>query len=227
MMLQHGARRWGLVTLGLFAAFAWRADASDERTLQNLHGSVSYVTGDGVPAHDLAPSASTVIADDDVARTGAASMASIVLGDSSQILMASNSVLKLDMFSQAEIAHAHFVVFAGKMRFRVLHPAGAHADYTFTTPTGQIGVRGTEGDIAVDPFDGVRMNVYHLTDPALPVHVTMIDGSTYDIAGGHKIWMRWLSGKLVARVTALSKDELDRFSELGPPTVIDGGSPPK
>jgi hypothetical protein len=225
-MLQRAAKRVALVALGLLAAFAWRADAAGDRTLQNLHGNVSYVTGDGLPAHDLAPSASTVIADDDVARTGAASMASIVLGDSSQILMASNSVLKVDTFSQADIAHAHFVIFEGKMRFRVRHPAGAHADYTFTTPTGQIGVRGTEGDIAVDPFDGVRMNVYHLSDSALPVHVTMIDGSTYDIPGGQKIWMRWISGKLIARVTALSKDELNRFSELGPPAVIDG-SPPK
>jgi hypothetical protein len=227
MILQHGAKRWALVAFGLLAAFAWRAEARGERTLQNLHGSVSYVTGDGVPAHVLPPSVSTVLADDDVARTGAASMAAITLGDSSQIFMASNSVLKLDTFSQTDIAHAHFVIFDGKVRFAVSHPAGAHADYTFTTPTGQIGVRGTIGDIAVDPFDGVRMNVYHLSDPALPVQVTMIDGSTYDIAGGHKIWMRWISGKLVARVTPLSTDELNRFSELGQPAVIDGGPPPK
>jgi hypothetical protein len=227
MMLQHRAKPWPLVAFGLLAAFTWPADAGGERTLQNLHGSVSYVTGDGVPAHVLAPSASTVLADDDVARTGAASMAAIVMSDSSQILMASNSVLKLDTFSQTDIAHAHFVIFDGKMRFRVSHPAGARADFTFTTPTGQIGVRGTEGDIAVDPFDGVRMNVYHLSDPALPVHVTMIDGSTYDIGGGQKIWMRWTSGKLVARVTPLSKGELNRFSELGQPAVIDGGPPPK
>jgi hypothetical protein len=225
MIIRHAATRWTPVALVLLVAFSWRADAAGERTLQNLHGTVSYITGDGVPAHNLPPAASTVIADDDVARTGAASMASITLGDSSQILMASNSVLKLDTFSQVDIAHAHFVVFEGKMRFRVLHPAGAHADYTFTTPTGQIGVRGTEGDIAVDPFDGVRLNVYHLTDPALPVHVTMIDGSSYDIPGGQKIWMRWISGKLVARVTPLSKDELNRFSELGAPAVIDGGPP--
>jgi hypothetical protein len=225
MTVQHAATRGALVALVLLVAFVWRADAAGVRTLQNLHGTVSYITGDGVPAHDLAPTASTVIADDDVARTGAASMASITLGDSSQILMASNSVLKLDTFSQADVAHAHFVLFEGKMRFEVKHPSGAHADYTFTTPTGQIGVRGTEGDIAVDPFDGVRLNVYHLSDPALPVHVTMIDGSTYDIPGGQKIWMRWISGKLVARVTPLSKEELNRFSELGQPTVIDGGPP--
>ncbi|MGA7571428.1 MAG: FecR family protein, partial [Candidatus Aquilonibacter sp.] len=159
----------------------------------------------------------TALADDDVARTGAASMAAIDLPDSSQILMASNSVLKLDTFSQTDVARAHFVVFEGKLRFRVVHPGGARADFTFTTPTGQIGVRGTEGDIAVDPFDGVRMNVYRLSDPALPVHVAMIDGSSYDISGGQKIWMRWISGKLIAKVTPITADEIKRFEELGPP----------
>jgi hypothetical protein len=37
--------------------------------------------------------------------------------------------------------------------------------------------------------------------------------------------MRWISGKLIAKVTALTKAELDRFSELGPPDTIDGGTP--
>jgi ferric-dicitrate binding protein FerR (iron transport regulator) len=217
MMLAPAVKLRALVALCVLSVSAWRADASADRVLQNLHGSVSYVTGSGVPAHVLAPSASTTLADDDVARTGAASMASIVLPDSSQILMASDSVLKLDTFSQADVARAHFVVFEGKVRFRVVHPGGAHADYTFTTPTGQIGVRGTEGDIAVDPFDGVRMNVYHLSDPALPVHVAMIDGSSYDISGGQKIWMRWTSGKLIAKITPITADEIKRFEELGPP----------
>jgi ferric-dicitrate binding protein FerR (iron transport regulator) len=225
MGTRSGGKRLALATLCALSLSAWRADASSDRVLQNLHGSVSYVTSAGVPAHVLAPSAATTLADDDVARTGTASMASITLPDSSQILMASDSVLKLDAFSQADVARAHFIIFEGKVRFRIVHPGGAHADYTFTTPTGQIGVRGTEGDIAVDPFDGVRMNVYHLSDPALPVHVAMIDGSTYDISGGQKIWMRWISGKLIARVTALSQAEMKRFSELGQPAVIDGGPP--
>jgi ferric-dicitrate binding protein FerR (iron transport regulator) len=207
----------GIVGLCVVCALAWRADASGERVLRNLHGVVSWVTGTGPPAISLAPTASTALADDDVARTGAASMAAIDLPDSSQILMASNSVLKLDTFSQTDVARAHFVVFEGKLRFRVVHPGGARADFTFTTPTGQIGVRGTEGDIAVDPFDGVRMNVYRLSDPALPVHVAMIDGSSYDISGGQKIWMRWISGKLIAKVTPITADEIKRFEELGPP----------
>jgi len=214
-----------LALLVLTAASGWRADAQEGRILQNLHGSVTYITASGPPPRELAPSASTVLFDDDVAQTGTASMAAVLLADSSQIIMASNSVLKLDSFSQDAIAHAHFVISNGKMRFRVMHPNGARADYRFTTPTGEIAVRGTECDVSVDAFDGVRVNVYHLSDPALPVHVTMTDGSAYDLAGGQKIWMRWVSGKLVARVSMLTKAEIDRFSELGPPSTIDGGAP--
>jgi ferric-dicitrate binding protein FerR (iron transport regulator) len=204
------------VPAAVVVAGTW-AHASSPSVLLNLHGDVHYLTADGAPARTLAPKASAVLNDDDVAKTGNASMASITVADSSQIIMASDSTLKLDTFSIAQIGHAHFVLFNGKMRFKVQHPAGARADYTFTTPTGEIAVRGTEGDIAADPVDGVRMNVYSISDPTLPVHVTMLDGSQYDIGAGQKIWMRWTSGKLIAKVTPITPDEIKRFEELGPP----------
>jgi hypothetical protein len=201
------------------------AGAADDRVLQNLHGSVSWLTNDNAAPHQVAPSAAVVLSDDDVAETGANSMGQIALADSSRILIGSNSVLKLDSFSQEQVAKAHFVLFLGKMRFVVEHPAGAKANYTFTTPTGEIAVRGTQGDVSVDPLDGVRVNVYGLSDPALPVEIAMIDGSHYSVQGGQKIWMRWIDGKLIAKVTALTKAELDRFSEFGMPAHIDGGVP--
>jgi FecR protein len=204
---------------GLYAA------AAEEKTLTSVRGSVSYITYAGGVAHDLAPAASIALSDDDVAETGHASMGTITMPDSSRIVLASDTIVKLDAFTDADVARAHFVVFAGKLRFHVEHPQGAQADYTFTTPTGEIGVRGTEGDISVDPLDGVRVNVYHLGDPALPVRVTMLNGVAFQILGGQKIWMRWQSGKLIGKVLPLTKTEIDRFEELGAPTSIDGGAP--
>lgn len=208
---------WAVPAAVIVAGTLANANASSPSLLQNLHGDVHYATADGAPGRALAPRASVTLSDDDVAQTGGASMAAIVLPDSSRIFMASDSTLKLDTFSAAQIARAHFVLFNGKMRFKVEHPAGARADYTFTTPTGQIAVRGTVGDIAADPVDGVRMNVYSVSDPTLPVHVTMLDGSQYDIGAGQKIWMRWTSGKLIAKITPITPDEIKRFEELGPP----------
>lgn len=202
------------------------AGGSTDKLLTNIHGSVSYVAYSNGEAHDLGAAASIPLADDDVARTGAASMGAIVLPDSSRIIMASNTVVKMDAFNSVDTS-AHFVVADGKLRFRVEHPQGAHATYTFTTPTGSVAVRGTEGDISVDPMDGVRVNVYHLGDPSLPVLVTMLNGQNFSIPAGQKIWMRWQSGTLVGKVLPLTKAEIERFGELGPPQTIDGGAPAK
>ncbi len=218
-------KRSTIILSALVGLSALPAGAADDRVLQNLHGTVSWVTNDNAAPHPVAPLAAVTLSNDDVAETGAASMGVIGLPDSSRILIGSNSVLKLDTFSQAQVASAHFVLFYGKMRFTVEHPAGAKANYTFTTPTGEISVRGTVGDISVDPLDGVRVNVYALGDQKLPVEIAMIDGSHYTVAGGQKIWMRWIDGQLIAKVTELSKAELDRFSEFGAPVHIDGGAP--
>src|SRR5262249_16461754 len=149
--------------------------AAGDKQLSNVHGEVTYVSyGDG-SSHPLAPSASVALQDDDVAKTGARSMGTILLPDSSRIILPSETPGKLDVFDGVD-ASAHFVVAQGKLRFRVEHPQGARANYTFTTPTGNIAVRGTEGDISVDALDGVRVNVYKLGDSTEPVKVTMITG---------------------------------------------------
>ena len=198
------------------------ADAFN-KSLENLHGDVWYTHAGDKQSMKIAPSASQVLHDSDIAHTGNNSMGNLTLPDSSRVTMASNSAVQLAFFNQTDAANARFVIYDGKTRFRIEHPKGGRANYIFATPTGQIAVRGTEGDISVSRDDGVRLNVYHLDEPDLPVHVAMINGQQYDIPAGRKIWMRWDHGKLIARVTALTTAEVNRFSELGPPSVIDGG----
>lgn len=214
--------RWipGLLSVPLALAAVCTAVSADSenKSLVNLHGQVSFITYPDGESHAVAPNATIVLNDDDVAKTGAHSMGVIVLPDSSRVVLASDTAVKVDAFDAADHS-AHFVVAQGKMRFLVQHPQGAKANYTFTTPTGQIGVRGTEGDISVDPFDGVRVNVYSLSEPGLPVKVDMLNGQQFEIPAGQKIWMRWQSGKLVGKVLPLTQAEIDRFSELGPPPV--------
>jgi ferric-dicitrate binding protein FerR (iron transport regulator) len=218
--------RWNWLVGCVIAAIGLSTSApaigAAEKLLYNMHGGVSYTTHADYVTSRLAPSASIALADDDVAKTGDRSMGAIVLPDSSRVIMASDTTVQMEAFDDVNTAKAHFVVAGGKLRFRVEHPQGAKADYTFTTPTGEVAVRGTEGDISVDPLDGVRVNVYHLSNPALPVEVKMIDGETFQIPGGQKIWMRWQKGTLIAKVLPLTKAEVERFSELGPPQKIDG-----
>jgi ferric-dicitrate binding protein FerR (iron transport regulator) len=213
-----------MLALGAAVATAFGATvalAGADKALLNLHGEVTDIAYPGGDVRAVAAGATVIMNDDDVAKTGDRSMGAIVLPDSSRVILGSNTALKLDAFDATAAAQAHFVVAYGKLRFRVEHPAGAKANYTFTTPTGEIAVRGTDGDISVDPFDGVRVNVYHLSDASLPVHVAMINGLAFDIPAGQKIWMRWEKGTLVGKVLPLTQAELDRFNEFGPPEIQD------
>ena len=200
------------------------ASAQNEKVLENVRGAVSYQLPDGKP-HQLAPDASIVLNDHDVAATGRGSLGALTLPDSSRITLGQETRVLLGLFDQNDGTNAKFVIYNGKTRFSIQHPQGAKANYIFDTPTGQIAVRGTIGDISVDVNDGMRLNVYHLGDPNLPVTVQTIYGERFTLRGGQKLWVRWQGGRLVGRQTKLSRAEVNRFSEFGPPSTIDGGAP--
>ncbi|HUN30180.1 MAG TPA: FecR family protein [Alphaproteobacteria bacterium] len=188
--------------------------ADTDKTLQNIKGSVTYGAGP-TPTRALAPKANTTLSDNDYAATGANSLATITLPDSSQIEMASNSSVQMVSFNQTDIAHARFVVL-GKMRFTVNHPQGAKADYQFQTSTGQIAVRGTIGDIAANP-SGLQVNVYALSNPALPVQVTLVNGQVFTLAAGQSLVATAAAGAVTASVTGVTQTMFTPFSELGAP----------
>ncbi len=190
--------------------------ADTDRTLQNVKGSVTYGP-QKAPTTALAPKASTTLNNNDYAATGPNSLATITLPDSSQIEMASNASVQMVSFSQTDIAHANFVV-VGKMRFTVNHPAGAKADYQFSTSTGQIAVRGTVGDIFANPAGGLQVNVYALSNPALPVQVTLVNGQVFTLAAGQSlVATAAAAGAVSASVTGVSQSMFTPFSELGAP----------
>jgi hypothetical protein len=198
----------------LFALLPVVASPADtDKTLQNVKGSVTY--GAGTPTKTLGVKSSTTLNDQDSAATGADSLATITLPDSSQIVMASNSSVRVDQFNMSDIAHAKFTVI-GKMRFTVNHPQGAKADYTFSTATGQIAVRGTVGDISANPT-GLQVNVYAVSNPALPVQVTLANGQVFSLAAGQSLVATAAAGAVTASVTAVSQSMFTPFSELGAP----------
>jgi FecR protein len=190
--------------------------ADTDKTLQNVKGSVTYGP-QKTPTTALAPKASTTLNNNDFAATGPNSLATITLPDSSQIEMGSNASVQMVSFNQTDIAHATFAV-VGKMRFTVNHPAGAKADYNFTTPTGQIAVRGTVGDIFAQPGGGLQVNVYALSNPALPVQVTLVNGQVFTLAAGQSlVATAAAAGAVSASVTGVSQSMFTPFSELGAP----------
>ncbi len=215
MKTQTAIAALGALTLLLSAA----ASGAVDKQLENMHGSVRYQTGKAI--HALAPNATTSLADKDYAITGSASLAAVGLPDSSRVLVGSDSKVQLAFFDQAEGTTAKFLVFNGKVRFIVQHPAGAKADYTFKTATASIAVRGTEGDIETTK-DQVRVNVYEVCDASEPVVVTTKDGKSFQLMPGQSLLAQLVNGVVQTQVQQLTQQMIDQFSpDFGVPSSWD------
>jgi len=206
------------VALTIFAPHPVAADM--DKQLTSLKGNVTYERGTGAPK-PLTATTSIVLADADIASTGADSSGRITLPDSSRVTMASLTRVQLAFFNQTDIANAKFIVYGGKTRFIVEHPQGAKANYVFQTPSTNIAVRGTEGDIGIDG-DNLTLNVYKLGDPNLPVQVTYTKGDkagqSVFVKAGQQLALHLINGIIKSETTKLTQAAIDQFNELGVPT---------
>lgn len=208
------------VAVSATATLAASADTGD-KVLQNNKGSVSYQIASGAPK-PVALNGSIALADKDVAITGDSSLASVVLADSSKVLVGSLSKVQLGQFNQVQGTNAKFVLLNGKVRFIVQHPAGAKANYTFQTATGTIAVRGTEGDISVDGTN-LAVNVYEACDTTqADVTVTTKDGRSFPVNAGQQFAAQIVNGIIKEQVNQLTQQAIDQFSpDFGVPTSWD------
>jgi hypothetical protein len=212
--------RIALAAVACACAAALPASAGNDKQLANLKGSVSF-SGPSGTGKTLALNATVALADKDYAMTGDASEAAVDLADSSRVLVGSATKVQLAFFNQVQGNNAKFVVYDGKVRFMVQHPAGAKANYTFQTPTGTIAVRGTEGDIQASN-SSLQVNVYEVCDPNQPVVVTATNGQRYTLVPGQSFVAQYVNGILQTRVEQLTQAMIDQFSpEFGVPSSWD------
>lgn len=210
------------ILAALFAISTLPVTGADPKLLQNVKGAVSYQKANAAAPKTLAPSAQIALNDSDTAITGDASLGQVLLPDTTKITMGADTKVQLAFFNQAATTTANFVVYDGKVRFDVQHPAGAPASYTFKTPSAQIAVRGTQGDIGVCP-SGLDVNVYHLGDENNPVVVTTSDGQSFKLLGGQGLAAQIINGVIRATVSQLTQAALDKFdSQFGFPPTVDG-----
>jgi hypothetical protein len=192
--------------------------ADGNKSVQNMKGSVSYQKPNK-PAKPIANQASIVLADQDVTVTGLDSEAAVTLPDSSRVLVGADAKVQLAFFNQTAIANAKFVIYQGRFRFSVEHPSGAKANYTFQTPTGNVAVRGTQGDIGVADDGTLSVNVYELSNPDLPVEVTTKDGKTFTLNAGQGFVGQIINGIIQGQISTLTNNAVNQFSpEFGVPT---------
>jgi hypothetical protein len=218
-------RRLGIVTAAcayaLALACALPSLAGDDKQLQNVKGSVSYQAPNKTPV-PVGVNAIVGVNDRYTAITGAGSLGAVILPDSSQVMVGSDSKVQLAFFNQTNVANAKFVLYDGKVRFAVRHPKGAQANYTFTTATGSVAVRGTQGDISYDNNGNMLVNVYELCDDSMPVRVTFKNGQVYSVLAGQSLEAQLVNGIVRAQVGQLTQQLIDQFSpEFGVPTSWD------
>jgi len=205
-----------LLSFAIVVATVVPTSAADDKQLVNTRGDVSYQSANGTPK-PVALDASVAIADNDYAITGVNSQAAIKLPDSSRVLVGQSTKVQMAFFDQQpNITNAKFILYQGKTRFTVEHPGGAKANYTFQTNTGQIAVRGTEGDISVSDTQ-LQVNVYALTDQKLPVVVTLNNGKVYTLFAGQALVVG-IAGAAIAAATvsAVTQPLQQTFVEFGP-----------
>ena len=200
------------------AAATLPAAAAPDKTLENVKGSVSYQVTANAAQEAIAPQATISLADNAFAVTGPNSMGAIGLPDSSRVLIGQSSNVQLVSFTQPNTANATFVLVPpSRTRFTVQHPNGARANYTFQTPLGQIAVRGTVGDIYGSDTQ-LQVNVYNVSDPTLPVVVTLKDGKVF-ILGKGDVLNATLGAAGVIEVQQLhvNNPTFQQFQEFGMP----------
>jgi len=131
--------------------FALPARSADDNILRRDKGTVTFT----LPGDDPLPLEGEVaVSDAVVATTAIATLATLQLTDSSEIRIGDRTTVRIGDLHAAEAAGpASGTIFLerGAVRFNVVHPKGAKANYRFVTPTTQVAVRGTVGYFVAGP----------------------------------------------------------------------------
>jgi hypothetical protein len=132
-------------------ALALPASSADDNILRRDKGIVTYK----LPTTDpRSLYAEVAVSDSVIATTDVATLATLQLSDSSEIRIGDRTTVRIGDLHAAEAANpAGGTVFIerGAVRFNVVHPTGAKANYRFVTPTSELAVRGTVGYFVAGP----------------------------------------------------------------------------
>lgn len=193
---------------------------SNTKDLSPVRGTVGYqAAADGsfqrVVGH-------TALPDDAYAVTQVASIAALVFPDSSRVEIGERTTVKVGAFDAAAPQGSVLTVNRGAMHFKIQHPQGGKANYTFKTATSQIAVRGTEAFLIV----GEHGTQLICIDCAPGDVFVTIGGKTIPLTSGHTIT---ITGTSPADATstiadnALNNPALTQFALLVPGFAVPAG----
>lgn len=195
-----------------FLAVERSGSASEGILLQRLSGSVGYAT----PSDEryVPVTGSLQLEPRDYALTKERSMAQVTLPDSSVISIGASTRVRVGAFAMArEVASMQIVIASGALHFAILHPPGGHSNYTFVTPTSQVGIRGTEGIIVVRPGETIVACVHGTANDTL---VTAKDGSRVFVPVGETLRIQAMPGNRVRMFMSrgVSGPQFEQFASI-------------
>ena len=99
----------------------------------------------------------------DLVKTGPKGQVQILFADNTKLVVGPQSALRIDDYLLRNDGSAgKFAVDMLSGTFRFATGTGPKSSYELNTPTGTIGVRGTEFDVYVAPVDGTTMILHYL-----------------------------------------------------------------
>jgi len=177
--------RLTFAALCAFVLVAAPVVASDDTVLVRVVGGVGYTMGPDQPYNAI--TGQQLLEDGYFAVTRARAQGMLVLPDSSQVGLGANTTIQVSAFQRASSGDGSVIALTrdgSAVRFDVKHPKGAHASYTFVTPSTNIAVRGTSGLVYTG---GGRDIVVCLDCSAHTLVVKTTDGKTYELTTGQML----------------------------------------
>ncbi len=175
-----------LVVFSVVGPLGPASAAGGDKQLSRVKGIVGYQDGVNSPFKPIFGRLD--LADDAYAVTQTNSQATLRLRDSSEIDLGEKTAVQVGQFNPAETGKMNaIVVNHGALHFVIRHPQGGQSNYTFTTPTSQIAVRGTEAFLVVGP-NGTQLACVSCVAGDVSVTtgtqtVTLVTGQTVTVVG--------------------------------------------
>jgi hypothetical protein len=178
-------KRFAFAALCGFALLAAPGWASDDTVLVRVLGGVGYTMGADQPYNAI--TGQQLLEDGYFAVTRPHAQGMLLLPDSSQVGLGANTTIQVSAFQRASEGDGSIIALTrdgSAVRFNVKHPKGAHANYTFVTPSTNIAVRGTSGLIYTG---GGRDIIVCLDCSAHTLVVKTADGKAYELTTGQML----------------------------------------
>jgi len=201
------ARRFAAILLSLALLAGLPARAATDKQLRAVRG---------VVGHKLTASSDfqrvvggQLLDDDEFAVTQLAANALLTLPDSSEVALGQSTSVQVGAFNDpASVTPTKITLQNGTLRFAIKRPIGGKSNYTFSTITSQVAVRGTIGLLSTDANGDT---IACLSCASGDVLVT-VGAKTYPLLTGQTLFVS-IAGVVAA--SALTAALLQTFTSAG------------